>query len=396
MCAPETDHLNLLEKLKRYREISRLRAQARQAPSPSTLGALTERLVAHGQLEAALAAAEHALDLFPDSERLHQIRVFAKKKTLAGHIRSLRIDLERRPSPFVYTSLAELSRELGDEDEALEIAGQCAAMFPQNDQPFLVQGEIRLERFLRDQVARDAVEAELALQRVVRINPQHLKAHVLLAELYHLVGALPACRRHLREVLEQSPSARDVHAFLRQLGSATEEVGPDDVTEEMLISLAGRVEESGVFAGPPEAFPQMIAHTSTVRRRSSMRVDAGGLAAAMEHFARTPGVRNAMLLDSEGQVVTQHGSAAGLGAEAFAELARGIRTTSDETSRRMDTGVLVRAEIEGPDVSLTVVRLRQYTIAALYSDPLRTDRVWEMLQDLSARCLTAPPEVLHA
>ena len=62
----------------------------------------------------------------------------------------------------------------------------------------------------------------------------------------------------------------------------------------------------------------------------------------------------------------------------------------------MDTGVLVRAEIEGPDTSLTVVRMRQYTIAALFSDPLRTDRVWEMLQDASARCLAPAREVVHA
>ena len=69
-----------------------------------------------------------------------------------------------------------------------------------------------------------------------------------------------------------------------------------------------------------------------------------------------------------------------------------------DASRRMDTGVLVRAEIEGPEHRLTVVRLRQYTIAALFSDPLRTDRVWEMLQDVTSRCLSAPAstEVMHA
>jgi len=388
--------VNILERLKRYRDMSRLRATARSAPSPSSLAALAERHVAHGDLAEALAVAERGLENFPDAERLRQIQVFAKKKSLAGRIRGLRDELAQRPSPFVYTSLAEIHRELGNDDDALAVASECAEKFPQNEQPFLVQGEIRLERFLRDQVAKDAVHAELALQRIVRVNPQHLKAHMLLAELYHLVGALPACRRHLRTVLEQSPSANDVREFLRQFGPANEEPGPDDVTEEMLISLAGRVEESGVFAGPPEAFPQMSARRSDARRHSQMRVDIDDLATEMLQFARTPGIRNTLLIDLEGQVLSHHEDVAGIRVDAFVDLVRDVRATAGNASRRMDTGVLVRAEIEGPETSLTVVRLRQYTIAALFSDPLRTDRVWEMLQDVTARCLTAPKEVTHA
>ncbi len=388
--------MQIFERLKRCLEMSRLRATVRRAPSPASFSALAERHVAHGETDAALTVAEDGLASFPDADRLHQIRVFAKKKSLAGRIRDLRQDMARRPSPFVYTSLAEIHRELGDDEEALALASDCAAMFPQNDQPFLVQGEIRLERFLEHQVARDAVQAELALQRVVRINAQNLKAHVLLAELYHLVGALPACRRHLREVLENSPSARDVRAFLRQLGPAEDELDDDDVTEEMLISLAGRVEESGIFAGPPEAFPRLVAHDARARRRSSLRINAERLTAAISDFAGTPGLRNSMLMDGDGRILAQHATDAGLGIDAFADVVREVRATSDGASRRMDTGVLVRAEIEGPETSLTVVRLRQYTIAALFSEPLRTDRVWEMVQDVTARSLAPTAEVACA
>jgi len=386
----------LLERLKRYREISRLRAQARTAPSPSSLGALAERHVSRGEIDEALAVAENGLSRFPDSERLLQIRRFVKKKALAGRIRNLRRDLARQPSPFVYTSLAELQRELGDEDDALELSSTCAELFPQNEQAYLVQGEIRLERFLRDQIAKDAVQAELALQRVVSISPQHVKAHVLLAELYHVVGALPACRHHLREVLEQSPSAQGVRSFLHELTPTAQELADDDLTEVMLITLARRVEERGLFAAPPEAFPQLVSHNGDVRRRSAMRVDVGRLASEMSKFARTPGVCSAVLLDGDGAIVAHHGDEAGLGADAFADLVRDVRTTSGNASRHMDAGVLVRAEIEGPTASLTVVRLRQYTIAALFSDPLRTDRVWEMLQDISARCLSTSQKVAHA
>ena len=43
-----------------------------------------------------------------------------------------------------------------------------------------------------------------------------------------------------------------------------------------------------------------------------------------------------------------------------------------------------------------MLRVQRLTVGALYSEPLRTERVWEMLQDVTARNLTAPPEVAHA
>ncbi len=102
--------MELIQRLKRYREMRRLRTTVRRAPSPRSFSALAERHVAYGHLPQALDVAEEGLRHFPDSERLRQVRAFAKKKSLAGRIRRLRSELGRRPTPYVYTSLAEIHR----------------------------------------------------------------------------------------------------------------------------------------------------------------------------------------------------------------------------------------------------------------------------------------------
>src|SRR5690242_6286151 len=111
-----------MERLKRWRGLARLRSQARRAPSPAVYGELAERLIALGEVEAAQRAAEEGLALFPDSERLAHVRLFAKKGRLAGRIRRLREELQRRPNPATYTQLAAIYRDLGSDEEALAIA----------------------------------------------------------------------------------------------------------------------------------------------------------------------------------------------------------------------------------------------------------------------------------
>ena len=107
--------LGILGKLQTSRDLAKLRRQARKAPSPASFGVLAERHVALGQIDQALRIAEQGLELFPNSERLASVRLFAKKKRLTGQIRKLREDLARRPSPVAYTQLAEIYRELGDQ-----------------------------------------------------------------------------------------------------------------------------------------------------------------------------------------------------------------------------------------------------------------------------------------
>jgi predicted regulator of Ras-like GTPase activity (Roadblock/LC7/MglB family) len=372
------------DRLKRWRDLARLRRQARCAPSPSAFGELAERLISLGETDAALGVAEEGLGHFPDSERLSQVRLFAKKGRLTGQLRRLRDDVVRRPTPVVFTQLAAIYRELGQHDDALQTAQDCAERFPLNENPYLIQGEIRLERFLRDFIARDAVLAEAALRRVTRINGHNVKAHLLLAELYWLVGAVSSCRRHLRSVLTITPTARDVQDFVREVGApdAAETDAQEDFEE-----LARSVEEQGAFVHPAERFPNLRG-TQGDAPRTRARLDVESLKTEVVELGSHQGVRNSIVLDKDGEPLADCTDGMGLTRKQFAELVTSIAATADDASKRMDTGALVRAEIESPSGNITVARVRNLTIGILYADPLRGDRVWEILQDFVARNLT--------
>jgi tetratricopeptide (TPR) repeat protein len=381
-----------MERLKRWRGLSRLRRQTRRAPSPAAYGELAERLIALGEVEPALRIAEEGLELFPDSERLAHVRLFAKKGRLAGEIRRLRDDLQRRPNPATYVRLAGLYRELGSHDEALAIAAECAERFPLNEAPYLVQGEIRVERFRRDLIAKDGVIAEAALTKVVRLNSHNVAAHVRLAELYWLVGMTGACRRHARHVASVAPPSRALQDFLRDLDGTPVE----SEETESFAELIETVERNGVFANDPAAFPDPDARVAADRSRPRGRVDESRSREQMAAFGDHAGVRNAVLLDRDGAVIADFTIDGSLSKGQFAELVCGIRDVADEASRRMDTGALVRADVEGPGGNVVLARARGLTIALLYRDPLRGDRAWEIVQDFVARNLAVGREEAHA
>jgi tetratricopeptide (TPR) repeat protein len=383
--------VSIPERLRRWRTLGRLRRQLRHAPSPAAYGELAERYIALGETDQALRVAEQGLAVFPDSERLVQVRVYAKKGRLTGEIRKLREDLVRRPSPAVFSQLAEIYRELGSQDEALEIASECAEKFPLNENPYLIQGEIRLERFLGDMIAKDAVIAEHALQKVVRLNTHNVKAHLLLGELYYLVGALPDCRRHLRSVLTITPAAREVQELVRELDTM-----PDAETDESFAELADRVEEHGTFAAPPERFSNLPAPRGGRATRSKARIELGTLRGEVDRFGTQGGVRNVIVLDRDSEILADYCGQGGLSRKQFGELVSAVRATADDTSRRMDTGALVRAEIEGPTGNVTIARVRNLTLGVLYGDPLRSERAWELCEDFVAKNLTANGEAARA
>jgi len=378
----------IVERLKRWHELARLRRAARRSPAPASYGELAEKLISLGETGEALRTAEEGLSLFPDSERLDHVRAYARKGPLAGQIRTLREELATRPSPLAYARLAQIYRELGSHDDALATAADCAARFPLNETSHLVQGEIRVERFRRDMVARDATTADQALTKVVRLNPQNVAARMLLAEIHWLVGDARGCREHLRPALAISPSAEGVREFLDELDASAAAESDDPPSFE---SLAYDVESVRAFANDPSRFPAAAARDAGAGAEPRSGVDAARVRRAMAALGEHAGMRNAVLLDQDGASLAEFAGADGLAPARFVELVKGVRDVADDAGRRMDAGALVRVEIEGPGGNVTVTRARGLTVALLYAAPLRVERACEVVQDFLARTLASPP-----
>lgn len=378
----------IVERLKRWRDVARLRRQVRANPSPTTYAELAERLVALDEHDEAVSVADEGLSLYPHADRLSHVRLFVKKSRMTGQIRKLREDIQRRPTPLAFAQLAQLYRELGSHDEALAIAAQGAERFPLSESSYLMQGEIRMDRFRTELIAKDAVVAESALRQVLRLNNHNVTAHLRLAEVYHLVGMRAECAVHLREVLLITPDARDVEEFLAADAAALPSPPPEDPFED----LAARVQTAASFAGDPAAFPSPRTGDEAPAQGAAASLDGPALRAAMAAFSEHEGLRNAVLLDQVGQVVADHATADAIAKNHFAELVAEVRDAADDAARRMDQGSLVRADIEGPGMNLVVTRVRGLTIGVHYADPMRADAAWEIVQDFTAHQLTAGRE----
>lgn len=385
--------VNIGDSLRRWRDLARLRAQVRRSPTPAAWGDLAERLIAVGSIDDALEAAEKGLRSFPDSERLASVRLFARRTRFAGQIRRLREDALRRPTPAAWTQLAALYREIGSDDEALEAARECADRFPLHESAHLLQGEIRLERFVEDRIARDAVVAAESLRRAAQLNPREPSAHALLGELCWLVDDLRACRVHLRALLALTPGDRAVQDFLRELGADAE--GADEA-ETSFEERAQRVEESGTLARSPDGFPGAGRRSARTGRAGAAELDVEALKRSVVELGSQPGVRASVVLGRDGEILADTSDGVGTTRREFADLVTALCATADDAGRRMDAGGLVRAELECPAGNVTAARVRGVTVGVRYDATLRPGEVWEIVQDFVARSLPGAAEGARA
>lgn len=402
--------MSILRKVKQFRELGRLRTEARTSPTPGTIGALAERYIALGRTEDAHRVAEAGLKRFPTSERLAAVRTFAKKQRLTSEITSLKREMSEHPTPAVYSRLAEIYRELGNFEQALSICEQCVERFPLNENPYLIIGEIRLTRFLQDQIAFDGLTAEKQLRRVVKLNAQNMKAHLLLAWLYHCVGALEETKAHVRSAIGLTPENPELEKFLRDLETrpqafenALEPVESEDEEEDWdgvdddpsIADLIRAVEARGTFRNRPEACPASRLLPASIGGPVA-RLDVENLKRNLRDVGHRPGVSNALILDRDGEILADCSQTDGLTRKQFSELVAEIQKTSEDASRRMDVGTFHWCTVEGAFGGIAINRVKNISVGMKFDTSLRPDRAQSLLDEFAARNLTAPPEVAHA
>lgn len=401
--------MSILRKVKQIRELGRLRSEARTSPTPGTIGALAERFIALGRTEDAHRVAEAGLRRFPTSERLLAVSTFAKKQRLTAEITSLKREMGERPTPAVYSRLADIYRELGNFEQALSICEQCVERFPLNENPYLIIGEIRLTRFLQDQIAFDGLTAEKQLRRVVKLNDQNMKAHLLLAWLYHCIGAAEETKAHVQSALRLTPENPELEKFLRELETrpqafenalepvASEEDEDWDPLDDdpSIEDLVRAVETRGGFRNRPETCPASRLLPSSIGGPTA-RLDVEGLKRNLRDVGHRPGVSNALILDRDGEILADCSQTDGLTRKQFSDLVAEILKTSEDASRRMDVGTFHWCTVEGAFGGIAINRVKSISVGMKFDTSLRPDRAQTLLDEFAARNLTAPAEVTRA
>jgi tetratricopeptide (TPR) repeat protein len=382
--------VRILDRVKQFWELRRLKAAARAHPSPATLGALAERFISFGRIEDAYRTAKQGISLFPTSDRLAKVCTFAKKQRLQTEIRRLRRELVTRPAPIVFSQLAEIYRQLGKNDQALEICQQCLEKFPLNENPYLIIGELRLARFLSELIAHDGIEAEKQLRRVVQINGQNVKAHMLLANLCYVVGAIPETIESLQAVLANSPDNQEIEAFIAEQGSRIEGAGNAPVSDRVR-----EVERTHTLVNQPETFPGGR-FTPDAPADQAATLDVEALRRSLSAVGKKVGVKNALIQDRDGEPLADFTHPDSLTRGEFSELVSDLVTTSEDASRRMDVGAFQWCSVEGDFGGVAVTKAKNLAVAMKFDPNVNSERAQSLLEDFTARNLTMPGEVTRA
>jgi len=343
--------VSLLARISDSLTLRRLRRTAEVQPTPRAYAELADHLVQKGRTLEAYEWATRGLRMFPDAKRIADVRRFAQRQQMLEEITSLTQRIATSPNPALYARLAMLYHEVGDHTRAEEVCIECGERFPDDEATYLVTGEIRVDRFLADGLARDAEKAVENLERVAELNTGNVRCHLLLARVFHAVGALDACCAHLRKLLQITPAAtKTIRPFLAAIEARIQEWGDSG---KDLDELYLEVEKNGTFANDPWDFPRYrgMRHSALVR---DLNID--NLRASMADLAWLPGVQRALVLDDEGEILLEAGRLGNPPQEVFTQLVRTLGETADGLSRRMDIGTLTRADLKGPFGTLHLIR----------------------------------------
>ncbi len=324
--------MNLLQRLKIWKELKRLEQRARQNPSPSTFVDLGQVYINMGVCDRTLAVADEGLALFPESRELRKLRKFAKKHQLNRRVEEVRTKINKSPTAGSYRELASLYLELGDFGAVQGTCEESIRRFPGEDSAYRILARAKLTNFYRDLSARDGIEAVQNLQRTVELDPKNSKAHQLLVEVFYRVGVLDLCKQHLEILTKLDAEQSYIDMMNKQFASSkTRDAG---VGEDFESAFHNAEAKSALINRP----------VSIERPKASSDDTMGRIRDALAELADRDGVRKATYIKASKALVKGEIRD---GKDAFLRVVRVMAKASQRYTRRLDIGNFNKGVIDG-------------------------------------------------
>lgn len=364
--------MNLIQRIKFWRELKRLETRARETPAPTTFVDLAQVYINLGQIERTVQIAEEGLALFPNSEELRKLRRFAKKSQLNDQIKQLRVAINKAATPELYRDLAGCYLELGDLGAVNGTCEECLRRFPQDVDAHLVLGKARLALFYKELAASEGLAAVTCLNRVLQIEPSNPRAHRLLAEVHYRVGALATARKHVEALRADGVLDSEVDALWDEVNSASSS-GHEDVAMRFHL-----VQRTGSFARGP----------ITGQRRKPVRAvvvdEFDGARHALAQVSRLLGVQKCAYIRGSRALVKGEIKD---GQDSLLRVVRVLAKAAHRTARRMELGNFSKGVLEGDFGRICICSYGEVVAAALCGDEAPIARVLAELQELVAGSL---------
>ena len=357
--------MNLIQKLKIWKDLRRLEMRAREQPCPSTFVDLGQVYINLGLADKAMQTAEDGLALFPDSGELHKLRDFSRRSRARARVEELRSRINRSPNGKLYRELAGIHLELGDQQGLRTTCEEWSVRFPDDPGPWLLLAQARLCSYYRDLSAVEGMEAVTVLERVLTIDGTEKKARRLFAELLFRIGAVQKARAQLDRL--DGGDDTELQALRQQVLVAPTR-GSD------LDALFRRVEEEGVL---PNSLPKA---SGIVRLDDGI----GALRAALAHVAEQRGVRKATYIKGARALVKGEIKD---GKDSFLRVVRVIARSAQRFGRRLDIGHFNKGVVQGAFGNICICCYGEVVAAVECDATAQVDRVLADLQELVAGSL---------
>lgn len=356
--------MNLIQKLKIWKELRRLEQRAREQPCPSTFVDLGQVYINLAMADKAMQTAEDGLALFPESAELHKLRDFARRSRARAKVAGLQARIEIAPSEALFRELAGIQMELSDYEGLAQVCRDWSEHAPEATGPWLMLGQAHLCEFYRDLSAAEGKEAVVVLEHVLALDTDEAKARRLFAELLFRIGATRRAKQMLEPLGTEDP---EVDALLQQV-SVTPSRGED------VDALLRQVERTKVL---PNSLPKVV-------RASTLDEGIGALREALAQIVEQRGVRKATYIKGNRALVK--GDIRD-GKDGFLRVVRVIAKSSQRFGRRLDIGNFTKGVVHGPFGNICICCYGEVVAAVQCDATTQTERVLAELQELVAGSL---------
>jgi len=312
--------------------------------------------------------AENGLRRFPTAQRLRAVIQYVRRAGANKRLSQLRQMLDEGKDERAYRELVSLHLDLGNKQSGFEVATRYVEEFPDAAEAYVHLGEVYLSRYFGELFARDAWSAVENFDRALQLNPETIRAHVMLGLLYYAVGAPRYSANELSEVLRLDPTNTRVAEFREQLLEVAGAEGEEDV--EYLLDYA---EDHHEIPNDPGDFPG--------GRRFRMASRGGQLSPKL-FAAAAAGIGKRLRIEQLAAVGTggRPLAVAGENKESFVRLACRLDAASRRAGRHMNFGTMRRFMVEGRFGRIILVPAGNCAVAARAPRSVSTERVAEGLE----------------
>lgn len=339
----------------------------KESPTVENYSAVVKSLQTKGDVAKAWEFIEQAKQKFPRSKEILDLYVTLAKNKWRPEIERLKKLISQGTNSVALVQLAEIYKELGEEEEALTLCVKAIETNDKDDIPHLIVGQIRLERFYKDFFEKDGLLAREHLERSVEINPQNYKALIALAKFYIQIGALKKAEQKLRDILRFAPEDENI----KSLNAVISELEKQSI-EDIDFLLATVEQDRALF------------YNLDGRQKREMVLSPDIFQNALDSLHSVTDVLCLLVCDEEGTLIA-HYAKENVDFNIYYEVTSCIYQNVQNSTRHMDIGKFQRSEVSGPFGCIQMIAADNILYTAFGSSDSRSKIVYQELQNFVSK-----------